>query len=215
MEASANRGKRPGKCCSSALPKRGHSVTPSGHGRITAQTTIQLVESACRDGGRDSRNPVVLPSAMRTRITGEPSFPWPSPGTPGTCGPTIREGCRWGCRWRRGPCAGLRCRDVCMPFGVPSGLRTIPKPSKTLPLFLADCPPLGNSHPSEAGVGGCVPWVCRFWISWKNGTFEKRQIYLINQKFGEVVEWLMAPHSKCGVLARVSGVRIPPSPPTD
>jgi hypothetical protein len=30
---------------------------------------------------------------------------------------------------------------------------------------------------------------------------------------GEVVEWLMAPHSKCGVLARVSGVRIPPSPP--
>ena len=31
---------------------------------------------------------------------------------------------------------------------------------------------------------------------------------------GEVAEWLIAPHSKCGILARVSGVRIPPSPPT-
>jgi hypothetical protein len=28
-----------------------------------------------------------------------------------------------------------------------------------------------------------------------------------------VVEWLKAPHSKCGILARVSWVRIPPSPP--
>lgn len=31
---------------------------------------------------------------------------------------------------------------------------------------------------------------------------------------GEVAEWLKAPHSKCGILARVSGVRIPPSPPS-
>ena len=31
--------------------------------------------------------------------------------------------------------------------------------------------------------------------------------------FGEVAERLNAPHSKCGILARVSGVRIPPSPP--
>jgi hypothetical protein len=31
--------------------------------------------------------------------------------------------------------------------------------------------------------------------------------------FGEVAEWSIAPHSKCGILARVSGVRIPPSPP--
>src|SRR6478672_2252077 len=30
---------------------------------------------------------------------------------------------------------------------------------------------------------------------------------------GEVVEWLKAPHSKCGILARVSWVQIPPSPP--
>lgn len=30
---------------------------------------------------------------------------------------------------------------------------------------------------------------------------------------GEVAEWLNAPHSKCGIPARVSGVRIPPSPP--
>jgi hypothetical protein len=31
---------------------------------------------------------------------------------------------------------------------------------------------------------------------------------------GEVAEWLKAPHSKCGVPARVPRVRIPPSPPT-
>ncbi len=30
---------------------------------------------------------------------------------------------------------------------------------------------------------------------------------------GEVAEWSKAPHSKCGILARVSWVRIPPSPP--
>lgn len=30
---------------------------------------------------------------------------------------------------------------------------------------------------------------------------------------GEVAEWLKAPHSKCGIRATVSGVRIPPSPP--
>src|SRR6516165_10813940 len=30
---------------------------------------------------------------------------------------------------------------------------------------------------------------------------------------GEVAEWLNAPHSKCGIRAAVSGVRIPPSPP--
>ncbi len=30
---------------------------------------------------------------------------------------------------------------------------------------------------------------------------------------GQVVEWLKAPHSKCGIPARVSWVRIPPCPP--
>lgn len=30
---------------------------------------------------------------------------------------------------------------------------------------------------------------------------------------GEVAEWSNAPHSKCGIRASVSGVRIPPSPP--
>ena len=30
---------------------------------------------------------------------------------------------------------------------------------------------------------------------------------------GEVAEWSIAPHSKCGVRASVPGVRIPPSPP--
>ena len=33
------------------------------------------------------------------------------------------------------------------------------------------------------------------------------------QRLGEVAEWLKAPHSKCGIRATVSGVRIPPSPP--
>ena len=37
--------------------------------------------------------------------------------------------------------------------------------------------------------------------------------FLRPQPRGEVAEWLKAPHSKCGVPARVSGVRIPPSPP--
>jgi hypothetical protein len=32
------------------------------------------------------------------------------------------------------------------------------------------------------------------------------------QIVGEVAEWLNAPHSKCGIRATVSGVRIPPSP---
>jgi hypothetical protein len=31
--------------------------------------------------------------------------------------------------------------------------------------------------------------------------------------FGEVAEWLMAPVLKTGIPERVSGVRIPPSPP--
>ena len=35
-----------------------------------------------------------------------------------------------------------------------------------------------------------------------------------NQLCGEVAEWLNAPHSKCGIRATVSGVQIPPSPPT-
>ena len=30
---------------------------------------------------------------------------------------------------------------------------------------------------------------------------------------GQVAEWLKAPHSKCGIRATVSGVRIPPCPP--
>src|SRR3954465_885194 len=30
---------------------------------------------------------------------------------------------------------------------------------------------------------------------------------------GEVAEWSNAPHSKCGIGASLSGVRIPPSPP--
>ncbi len=32
-------------------------------------------------------------------------------------------------------------------------------------------------------------------------------------KYGEVAEWSNAPHSKCGLLERVTWVRIPPSPP--
>src|SRR5262249_52985241 len=31
---------------------------------------------------------------------------------------------------------------------------------------------------------------------------------------GKVAEWLKAPHSKCGIRVTVSGVRIPPSPPS-
>lgn len=35
-----------------------------------------------------------------------------------------------------------------------------------------------------------------------------------NRPRGEVAEWLNAPHSKCGMGASPSGVRIPPSPPS-
>src|SRR5215510_9923708 len=40
-------------------------------------------------------------------------------------------------------------------------------------------------------------------------------LFMARLDSGEVAEWLKAPHSKCGILARVSGVRIPPSPPKD
>src|SRR5262249_47594681 len=36
---------------------------------------------------------------------------------------------------------------------------------------------------------------------------------LVRPRRGEVAKWLTAPHSKCGVPARVPWVRIPPSPP--
>ncbi len=36
---------------------------------------------------------------------------------------------------------------------------------------------------------------------------------LFHPNCGEVAERLNAPHSKCGIRATVSGVRIPPSPP--
>jgi hypothetical protein len=42
-----------------------------------------------------------------------------------------------------------------------------------------------------------LPWAGRFYIPAR----------------GQVVEWSMAPHSKCGVPARVPWVRIPPCPP--
>jgi hypothetical protein len=35
----------------------------------------------------------------------------------------------------------------------------------------------------------------------------------LNMAPGEVAEWSNAPHSKCGIGASLSGVRIPPSPP--
>src|SRR5690606_29323927 len=37
--------------------------------------------------------------------------------------------------------------------------------------------------------------------------------WLLRPAFGEVAERLNAPHSKCGIGATLSGVRIPPSPP--
>jgi hypothetical protein len=36
---------------------------------------------------------------------------------------------------------------------------------------------------------------------------------IARQAPGEVAEWSIAPHSKCGIGASLSGVRIPPSPP--
>jgi hypothetical protein len=41
----------------------------------------------------------------------------------------------------------------------------------------------------------------------------KATVLKLVRKYGEVAEWLMAPVLKTGILARVSWVRIPPSPP--
>ena len=40
-----------------------------------------------------------------------------------------------------------------------------------------------------------------------------RACFAPSWRSGEVAEWLNAPHSKCGIGASLSGVRIPPSPP--
>ena len=43
---------------------------------------------------------------------------------------------------------------------------------------------------------------------------DKRNDYVCDSMIeGEVPEWSIGPHSKCGVRATVPGVRIPPSPP--
>ena len=49
-------------------------------------------------------------------------------------------------------------------------------------------------------------------VTFQDGT-EARMISGTRRCRGEVAEWLNAPHSKCGIRATVSGVRIPPSPP--
>ena len=43
--------------------------------------------------------------------------------------------------------------------------------------------------------------------------FDPKVRIFVNRRRGEVAEWSIAPHSKCGVRASVPGVRIPPSPP--
>src|SRR5579871_3301502 len=63
----------------------------------------------------------------------------------------------------------------------------------------------GPRHDAEARAGGGFP----------APLFPPRPFdrYAHATASGEVAEWLNAPHSKCGIRATVSGVRIPPSPP--
>src|SRR5579871_5245064 len=78
---------------------------------------------------------------------------------------------------------------ICLAFGGPTALRD----SAPLEIFAA-APCLVNRPRLEHGPdhgGEAVP----IW------------------RLGEVAEWLNAPHSKCGIGASLSGVRIPPSPP--
>ena len=49
------------------------------------------------------------------------------------------------------------------------------------------------------------------WLRYNSARREGRRRR--SRLLGEVAEWLNAPHSKCGIRATVSGVRIPPSPP--
>src|SRR6185312_8057922 len=58
----------------------------------------------------------------------------------------------------------------------------------------------------------CHP--CLSWRAWVHSAVRSEPLRPVLGS-GEVAEWLKAPHSKCGILARVSGVRIPPSPPRD
>ena len=55
---------------------------------------------------------------------------------------------------------------------------------------------------------------CLSWRAWLDSARPFAGLLWPVSGSGEVAEWLKAPHSKCGILARVSGVRIPPSPPT-
>ena len=60
------------------------------------------------------------------------------------------------------------------------------------------------SVPAPRGLGACRP---RCYLA------PRPCIRARAEPRGEVAEWSIAPHSKCGVPATVPGVRIPPSPP--
>ncbi len=60
------------------------------------------------------------------------------------------------------------------------------------------------SVPAPRGLGACRP---RCYLA------PRPCIRVRAEPRGEVAEWSIAPHSKCGVPATVPGVRIPPSPP--
>ena len=61
----------------------------------------------------------------------------------------------------------------------------------------------GETRSCSTVVGPCLRRGC--WID--------KAAILRRAGSGEVAEWSIAPHSKCGIRATVSGVRIPPSPP--
>src|SRR5262245_56003565 len=79
-------------------------------------------------------------------------------------------------------------------------------------VFRSSRPPLRFGNPALSGAPtvpqGALVSPCR--VGYIAGD---RRVYAL-PGHGEVAEWSIAPHSKCGIRATVSGVRIPPSPPS-
>jgi Bacterial transcriptional regulator len=70
------------------------------------------------------------------------------------------------------------------------------------------------AHRARKSVEGALPQACASPSPMLCAAPTCRPRILIPvRRPGEVAEWSIAPHSKCGVRASVPGVRIPPSPP--
>jgi hypothetical protein len=78
-------------------------------------------------------------------------------------------------------------------------------------------PAYGGPNFLSSHLPGCAHRFCRrralSGLPSSPRTRPDRKGFALIWPLGEVAEWLNAPHSKCGIGASLSGVRIPPSPP--